>query len=737
MMAGHDLAKKIATLGCFCGITAAYWDNFGERHHTSQAAYRALLTAMGIDCEDPERLTQELARRRLGPWSALLGPVLAVSGSGQIPVRPWAPSPEMGGVYEAQVELVNEHGQRLTWETPLKAGPNARLRPVGEGFRSAMELALPRDLAPGYYDLTMEVRRGRCREADRTRLIVAPEQTWAPDWLAAGRRVWGFNLPLYALKSKKNWGIGDFGDLAEVARWAAGLGAGFVGVNPLHAPSGHDRPSPSPYSPTSRVFLNILYLDLEMVPELASCHAAQELLASQEFHQARERLRQARMLDYEEIYRLKRQVLGMLYQTFVELHGPPEVSRTPRGQDFARFLADKGPMLEHFGQFCALADYFGEDDWRRWPPDYHHPGTPAVAAFSREQVRALRLYQYGQWLAAGQLNEVCRQAAQQGLAFTLYADLALGASAGGFDTWALPHLFAREAAIGAPPDGFNPQGQNWGLPPLIPLSLRESGYQLFIDTLRANSPPGGMLRIDHVMSLFRLLWVPPGMAPADGAYVAYPARELLAILALESLKRRTLIVGEDLGTVPPHVRRHLAKAAVLSYKVFYFERGGEGQFLPPEDYPSLAVAAVTTHDLPTLAGYWEGRDLALRCENKFHCQPEQVEADLVARDRDRRLLVETLHNRGLLSDEVNTSTSGPCPPPVRLGVLEYLAQSPAALMEVRLEEVFGLTEQQNLPGTTDEHPNWRLRLPLTLEEMAQSPEPARVAARLNRHRGTN
>jgi 4-alpha-glucanotransferase len=236
------------------------------------------------------------------------------------------------------------------------------------------------------------------------------------------------------------------------------------------------------------------------------------------------------------------------------------------------------------------------------------------------------------------------------------------------------------------------------------------------------------------MSLFRLLWIPPGMAAVDGAYVSYPAQELLAILTLESVKRRTLIVGEDLGTVPPFIRRDLAKNAVLSYKVFYFERGEEGRFLPPEDYPALAVAAVTTHDLPTLAGFWEGRDLELRCEHKFYCQPEQAEADRAARSHDRRLLVEALHSRGLLSEEPGFSPPGPCPSPVRLGVLEYLAQSPAALLEVRLEEVFGFVEQQNLPGTTSEHPNWRLRLPLTLEEMAQSPEPARVAARLNQYR---
>ncbi len=330
-----------------------------------------------------------------------------------------------------------------------------------------------------------------------------------------------------------------------------------------------------------------------------------------------------------------------------------------------------------------------------------------------------------------------RRPIEQGLPFTLYEDLALGASPGGFDTWAHQELFARGPAIGAPPDAFNPQGQNWGLPPLIPDRLRASGYQLFIDTLRANTPPGGMLRMDHVMGLFRLLWIPQGAEASRGAYVNYPARELLAILALESVRRRALIIGEDLGTVPPRIRRDLGRAGVFSYRVFYFERDANRHFLPPEAYPARAMATVTTHDLPTLTGFWQGHDLALKRTLNLYPEARLAEADAAAREQDRRFLLEDLKRRGVLADGAayEPEAGDSCPLELREAVLDYLAQSEAALMEVRLEEIFGVPEQQNLPGTRQEHPNWRVKFPLTLEQMEQAPEPARLAARLNKARG--
>jgi 4-alpha-glucanotransferase len=739
-MAGKDFAKKIAVLGSLCGITSQYWDNFGRRHRTSQATYRDLLSAMGVPWEDPEGLDREIARRRLGPWGAMLEPVQLIKpapAQAGATVRLWFPGPEPPAAVDVLAEMVSETGAPYRWERRLKVAGRLKTQAVPAGFRVAVRLPLPAGLDLGYYDLTLKVRSGGREESGRTRLIAAPPRAYAPAWLEEGRRVWGFNLPLYALRSRANWGVGDFADLMTVIRWAGPLGAAFVGVNPLHAAGGQAFADPSPYSPTSRIFLNILYLSLEAAPEMAACRKAQDLMASPEFQAAKARLAAASLVDYGEVRGLKRRVLKLLYETFCQAHGGPEAPpRSVRGEEFARFVALGGESLARFGQFSALADHFHQGDWRRWPESYQHPECPAVTEFAREHGKEVRFYQYGQWLAATQLGQVCQEAQQQGLPFTLYEDLALGASPGGFDTWAHQELFARGAAMGAPPDAFNPQGQNWGLPPLIPERLRASGYQLFIDTLRANLPPGGMLRMDHVMGLFRLLWIPHGVAAALGAYVTYPARELLAILALESVRRRALIIGEDLGTVPPRIRRELGKSGVFSYRVFYFERDGNGHFLAPEAYPARAMATVTTHDLPTLTGFWQGHDLALKRTLNLYPDASLAEADAAARDPDRRLLLEDLEHRGLLSGGAASKPEpgDPCPRELRQAVLEYLGQSAAALMEVRLEEVFGVADQQNLPGTQTEHPNWRIKLPLTLEQMAESPEPARLAARLNKAR---
>jgi 4-alpha-glucanotransferase len=736
----ENAAAEIAALGRVCGIAPEYCDNSGGCHPTSLATITALLSAMGVPWQEPESRRQELARRRLGAWRRFLEPatVLTPASPGKISCHFLTPTPELPHPLHLQAVLNTETGPRLAWQEEFPGPAIAASRAVPGGFRHRLELRLPGELPWGYHDLQLRVEAGNLSESGRTRLIVAPERTYLPDCLAAGRRLWGFNVPLYALKSGRNWGIGDFGDLLAVMDWAAALGAAFVGVNPLHAPPPLPAGHPSPYAPTSRLFYNFLYLDLEKTPEMPHCPEAQALVASSEFQALRARLREGPLVPYAEVFRLKRLVLELCLRAFRDLHGPPEAPRTARGREFAAFLREQDDSLKDFGVFCALAEHFRQGDWRRWPEEFQHSQNGAVADFTRTNENEIQLYQYAQWLAAAQLGEVGEAACRGGLPFSLYQDLALGAAAGGFDTWAYPDQFARGVTIGAPPDAFSPKGQNWGIPPIIPAALRASGYQLFIDTIRANAPKDGMLRLDHVMGFFRLLWIPAGMTPAQGAYVHYPARELLAVLALESRRRRALVIGEDLGTVSPRVRRDLSRLGVFSYRVFYFERSPEGHFLPPEKYPAQAMAAVTTHDLPTLAGFWQGCDLAFKRQADLYPDPHLAATDAAQRQWDRLELVEAVTNRGLLPEDFAppADPAQPCPPQVREGVLEYLAQSAASLLEVRLEEVFGFTGQQNFPGTSaKEHPNWRRRLPLTLEEMARDPEPGRLAARLNKYRG--
>ncbi|MBI4796798.1 MAG: 4-alpha-glucanotransferase [Deltaproteobacteria bacterium] len=772
-----DLPNQIAALGRLCGIAPEYLDNFGVKRHTPLATYQALLTAMEVPWEDPEKLSREIAQRRLRPWAGLVNELTLVfsdSGPNRIIISPWTPTANLPPM-RVHGKIKDETGGESTWEVILPASPPLARRVVndhilGPGFRSRAELPLPGGLQPGYYDLVLEVENAGRVERGETRLVVAPSRTYAPPCLAQGDKLWGLNLPLYALRSDRNWGMGDFADLREVIDWAGELGAAFVGVNPFHARLPGEKADPSPYSPSSRIFRDILYLDPEDIPEFKDCQAAQTLGASPETQALLGRLRAANLVDYAAVYRLKRQVLGLLYKKFRERHGAPENPRTARGREFARFVETGNLLLLRFGQFNALANFLGGNDWRVWPREYQHPENPAVDAFSRQHRDEIHGQLYFQWLVAGQLDAAQAQARKQGLPFSLYQDLALGAHAGGAETWAHPHLFAKGADMGAPPDAFNPGGQNWGLPPLIPERLRQEGYRLFIDTLRANLPPDGLLRLDHVMGLFRLFWIPQGQSAKAGAYVHYPAREMLGILALESHRQRTLIIGEDLGTVPPRVRRELARRGVLSYRVFYFERTADGHFKNPKDYPRNAVAAVTTHDLPTLAGYWQGEDIRLKTTLGLYPQPHLAEEETAARVRDRELLLEAsgLGRRDCGDGGQGSAQAGKpgppasspslapppptpniefedkgeaeasvdfCPEEVRFGVLEYLARSQAALLEVRLEEIFGVPWQQNLPGTTTQYPNWRRKFPLTLKEMRQNPAAPRLAAKLRKYRG--
>jgi 4-alpha-glucanotransferase len=760
--------SPIPFLGRCLGISGQYWDNFGRRHRTSLATYRALLAAMGVPWEDPEALTRELERRRLQPFDRLLSPVHLVSiGSRKrkIAVFPLSPPTGLQSSIEIQAKLSPENGSNFAWETVAAPEPQADCRGSKTfGFRTRLELPLPLSLKLGYYDLTLRVKGAGQDEVGTARIIVAPHLPYFPPCLEDGRHLWGINLPLYALKSEHNWGLGDFRDLEEAISWAAGLGASFVGINPIHAPSPAPEADPSPYSPTSRQFLNFFYVNLAEVPELQESLETRTWIASPEFTALKARLQASELVDYPEVYRLKRRLLSPLYQAFLQVHCPPEAPRTPRGEEFDRFLAEKGESLAQFAQFCAMEEYFQQPDWRRWPSEYQNPQSPAVAEFTRSHLQECGLHKYAQWLAAKQLAQVCRHSQARGLPFTLYQDLALGAAAGGFDTWAYPDLFAHGASMGAPPESFHPKGQSWGLPPFIPERLRESGYRPFVNILRASLPADGMLRLDHVMGLFRLFWIPPGLDAARGTYVRYPARELLAVLALESVKNRTLIIGEDLGTVAPYIRRELSRRGVFSSRVFYFERTGDHQFKAPEEYPRNAMASVTTHDLPTLAGYWQGEDIKLKSVLGLYPQTHLAAEETAGRNRERERLLEALGLAGIDfggggpgiaqagkpvppapspatpniefegQGEAEASINS-CPEEVRFGVLEYLARSKAVLLEVRLEEIFGVPQQQNLPGTTTQYPNWRRKFPLTLKEMRQQPAAARLAARLRKYRG--
>jgi 4-alpha-glucanotransferase len=531
------------------------------------------------------------------------------------------------------------------------------------------QTTLPADLPIGYHSL-------RYRDADRdTKLIVSPGVCFLPEHL----RIWGWSAQLYALRSAQSWGIGDFGDLRELGRWSRDLEARLLLINPLGAASPTVPQQWSPYFPSTRRYRNFLYLRIEEVPGAAGLGSGLQRLI-----EAGRALNHERRIDRDAVFKLKKDALELLWTRF---SGDPE---------FDRFCREQGEPLAQFASFCALIEYY-DSGWHNWPAEYRNPESSSVARFAADHVDRVRFYQWVQWLLDRQLANAASE-------ISLMQDLPIGVDPDGADAWAWQDVFADGVGVGSPPDEYNIQGQNWGLRPFIPWKLRATGYEPFIQTLRGALRHAGGLRIDHVMGLFRLFWVPQGSEPSAGAYVRYPANELLGILALESERARSYIVGEDLGTVEDSMRVELAKRRVLSYRLLWFENE------PPPKYPELALAAVTTHDLPTIGGLWSGSDL--QAQRQLGLEPNE-QGTLQIRERLRSMTGVTDETP---VEEVITRTYG------------LLAQAPSAIVVATLEDALGVEERPNVPGTTEQ--SWVLALPALLETLKSHPLAHAIAEQL-------
>lgn len=511
-----------------------------------------------------------------------------------------------------------------------------------------------------------------------TFVIAAPRTAWLPDAMERGR-VWGLAVQLYGLRSARNWGVGDFTDLAEMARLAGSLGADALGFNPVHAAFPSDPTRISPYSPSNRQFLNPLYLDLTAIEGFARQPVVRHM-ATPEFQAQLRAAREAELVDWDAVAALKWPVLELIFETGIDETG------------LNAFRAAKGEALERHALFEALAEQFGTW-WGDWPEAYCDPASAEAHAFAAEQVDRVRFFAWCQWQADRQLAAAQQAAREAGMAVGLYRDLAVGSDMAGAEVWVAPDAFLRVAAAGAPPDLLNRAGQDWGLPPLNPGALAAQRFEPFIHLVRANMAHAGALRIDHVLGLRRIFAIPRGQPAAAGAYIEYPFEALIAILRLESHRQRCLVIGEDLGTVPPGFSETMTRSGILSYRLLWFERDETG-FKPPENYPAMALVAASTHDLPTIAGWWHGTDLEWRARLGLTAEED--------RPADRKSL-----GAALGTDD-----------PTVAEIYSYLARSPAKLLMVQIEDVLELRDQANLPGTLDEHPNWRRRLPVDLTEIA-------------------
>jgi len=520
------------------------------------------------------------------------------------------------------------------------------------------------------------------------------ETCYLPDFLEKGR-AWGVTCQLYGLRSHRNWGIGDFEDLARLGEMAARWGADFVGVNPLHALFPADPQRASPFSPSHRNFLNPLYIAVDRVEGFDP--------ALDIDRNALSALRASDLVDYASVARHKFEVLRRIRR------------RTLAKADRA-FMEKGGRALSRHALFEAISLHmaglgFGAG-WLSWPGAFRDPESPTVAQFAREYAEEIEFHVWLQWLADRQLGTAAKRLREAGMRIGLYLDLAVGTAPDGSATWSDRSLTIVGAEIGAPPDMFNPDGQRWGLAPLSPTEIAKRAFRPMREAYEAILRHAGALRIDHAMSLYRLFWIPSGLPAGEGAYVLYPMADMVRVLAEASQRSKTLIIGEDLGVVPEGFRDAMHEANLIGYRIFYFERDENG-FLPPRKWPRSVLACIGSHDTNTLAGWWTGSDIDLREEIGLFDE-KVAQKERRRRKKEKRQAIAALRDLGLadVGDEFDKA--------VAAGVHRLVASAPSCLFAAQMEDLLGLTEQPNIPGTVDEHPNWRRKLPIPIEEFENS-----------------
>lgn len=545
-----------------------------------------------------------------------------------------------------------------------------------------------------------------------------------------GRGVFGIWSNLYSLRSARNAGFGNFGDLSRLVGLAAAEGAAFVGLSPLHATT-HRPERFCPYQPVSRLYRDSLYLDPERIPELATCREAQRRLGSAGFRARLSALRAAPQLDTRAVESALLELLRPLFATFRDGTGSAAQARR---RAFAAWRAGEGEALAGFARFEALADHFeaesGERDWRLWPAAYRDAHSDAVRQLALRNAEAVDFHAWMQFELDRQLGEVSREGRDAGLTIGLCADLALGSAGGGSDTWCRPELFARGASVGAPPDAFTREGQDWCFPPLDPGALGRDDFAFFRRLLDANLRHAGALRLDHALGLRRLFWIPEGATPAEGAYVRQPEAQLMSELAGASLRHAALVIAEDLGTVPPGFSEEIQARGLLSTRVLLFERDEQG-FHPAASYPSACLASANTHDLPPLAALSGDSDLELRRRVGQIPDAEAFEVVLEQRQSDREALLERLRAEGGLGP-MDTS-----PDAIAGATTVFLCVTPARLVALMLDDLGGEEEPINLPGVPPErHPSWSRRMRVDLETLFSAPRARTMLDAVSRERHT-
>jgi len=693
--------EQLEQLALRYGIQTSYEDVNRKLQRASPETLLRVLNVLGAPVESSGDVPDALRQREEQLARRLIEPVLVV-WEGKLTEVPLT-VPLSSAETRAALQIELEDGAVFRWESELSEPASAKQRQATSNTRRLIARGASEPLPLGYHRLRVEVA-GTSAEAT---IISAPSTTYTSE--EHRQKNWGLFAPVYALHSTNSWGGGNFTDLETLWDWTTEQGGSFVATLPLLAAYLEEPCDFSPYTPMSRLFWNEFYIDPSRIPELENSPAARELLASPAIVQERQELQNDELVDYRRQAKLQRQVLERLCETCFSENGS-------RRAELEAFIEQR-PEVQDYALFRAVADR-QRAGWRHWPE--HLQSGPIGTGDYDESAR--RYHIYVQWIVQQQLGRLIDRAQRSGVG--LYLDLPLGVHREGFDTWRERDVYALKASGGAPPDSFFTKGQNWGFPPINPEPLREQGYRHLVDVLRHHLKHSGMLRIDHVMQLHRLYWVPEGMDAKQGAYVTYPAEELYALLCLESHRYQCMIVGENLGTVPPAVNEDMRRHHVRTMYVAQYELNTDPATTTPlNPVPKECVASLNTHDMPTFAAFWQGDDLDLLHAIELFTDEERDEAHR-SREQVRGTLARYLQRVGWLSDSTPEISE------VIDAAHAYLAASGAETVLINLEDLWLETLPQNVPGTSFERPNWRRKFRYDLNQFMETPEFARRLSKL-------
>ncbi len=718
-MSVESYEKQLDRAAALCGVEPEFWDIFGHRHTTSSKTKKAIVSALGIPAEGLPELEGGIRKAEQEQWTRLAEPS-HVASIHQQPVRLKVHVPHTAQNAVLHGELRREDGTTEQFERSL-----AEEHQTGEAHIEGQryvekEITLPDHLPLGYHDLHLSAEG--LPPAD-LRLILAPDRAYFPRFLEEGKKTAGIAVTLYGLRSEHNWGCGDFRDLRALCDWAAKeVGVSFIALNPLHAIHNRQPYNASPYLPNSIFYQNFIYLDLEAIEGFQNSSEAQELWKSAEIQEEIRQLRATEYVEYERVHALKLRFLRLASQWSCANPDPW------RALQFSTYVKQEGDLLQRFATYCALDEHLHSQNpdlwvWTNWPAGFQDPESAETKQFQEEHAEEILFYQYVQWQLSRQLTEAQEHAKKSGMAIGLYHDLALATDRCGSDLWAHRPFYIEGCRVGAPPDDFSPQGQDWAFPPPNKRAHRADGYRLFVESIRKTCRYGGALRIDHVMRFFRLFWIADGTTAAEGTYVRDNWEDLLRILALESVRHQVLVIGEDLGTVEPEIRDRLSRFGILSYRLLYFERGPNGEYKRPDEYPRQALVSSTTHDLPTIAGFWTNQDIESRrkagvVDNAgYHHQ-------IADRLREKQKMLDVLLSLGLLPQYVphNAAQIPELTGELHNAIVGFLVSTPSMLMVMNQEDLTKETAQQNLPGTTEQYRNWCKKMKFTIEQLHNDPQ---------------